>query len=263
MRTLLSISIVLLLMASLAVPQVKRSGSVQLSGSSKVTTTAPGGGPISVTTLTSNFSATDLTSYATASISPTANQLVLAVVSARMPTAPVTPTASGGGMTTWTQVATMEGFGGGPSVRITIFRALQASPTSGALTFSFGASAQSYCLWSVFQIDGVDTGGTNGSAAIVQAVTSVVLGASSHTVTLAAFESADNGTVGAFHANNPGAPDTNFIIGSGFTKIHAFRELTESDNGLLTEWRVDNDTSVNCTYDASDSLGIALEIKAG
>lgn len=247
-------------MAPLAVPQVKRSGSVQLSGSSKVTTTAPGGGPISITALTSGTSATDLTSYATASISPTANRLVIAVVAASTGSGQTTPTASGGGMTTWTQV---NSFIHGVSGVTTMFRALQASPGSGTLTFSFGAVTQVRCLWSVFEISGIDTGGTNGSAAIVQSATNNAAPGTSLTVTLSAFGNVDNGTIGAFYASNPGAPDTNFIIGTGFTKIHAIRETAESDAGILTEWRVDNDTTVNVTADNSDIIGIAAEIKAG
>lgn len=214
---------------------------------------------ITVTALTSGKNETDLTSYATSSINPTANRLVLALVGAFAGTQ-VTPTASGGGMTTWTQVASRID---GSSRVLTLFRALQASPGSGALTFSFGATTQNWCLWSVFEIDGVDITGSNGANAIVQAVMDIVEPGTSLTVTLAAFGDAGNGTVGGFFCTDPGAPDVAFLVGSGFTKIHSFRTPgADSDTGMLTEYRVDNDTTVDASFSNSDAQGIALEIKA-
>lgn len=118
---------------------------------------------VTPTHLTTGSSTTNTTSYTTASITPTANQLVLIAV---MPTVTsgTTPTmtVSGTGLT-WVQENTST-----PGFRtMVVFRAMGASPTAGALTITAAASVTS-CLWSVVQFDGIDTTGTNGSGAIAQ-----------------------------------------------------------------------------------------------
>ena len=168
--------------------------------------------------------------------------------------APTTPTVSGGGITTWTQVATVVFQ---TNYRLTIFRALQASPgASAAATIDFGGVQQLHCYWSVSEYSGIDTGGTNGANAVRNPTTNTG-SSTSPNVTLPAFADAANGTYGAFAYNdNTPVPSA----GSGFTAIHTQQIETET---LFTEWRADNDTSVDCSLSTSKGWGgIALEIVA-
>lgn len=217
------------------------------------------------TGLTSGTSATDGTSFVTASVTPTADRLVLlAVLSGRNDSvnAEVPSSVTGNGLT-WVQVATVA-FDTGAATRhtITILRAMGAAPSAGAITINFSATHQS-CTWSVAEFAGVDTGGTNGSAAVVQAVTAASAADADGllSITLAAFGSAENGTYGAFGVNN----DRTWTPGSGFTELHDLPQTVSPLHTLMTEWRTDNDTSVNAqqSLTGDDIGGIALEIKAG
>lgn len=212
---------------------------------------------ITVTPLTSGFNNTSTTSYTTASISPTGNRLVIAACGARTGGAQVAPTASGGGLTTITQI--INRIDGGTR-GLSFFRALQASPGSGAVTFDFGAIVQSWCLWSIFELDGIDTSGSNGAGAIVQSLDSIVNTGTSLTITMAAFGAPENMALGAFYATDPGVPDTEYLVGSGFTKIDSFRD-TLSDSGLLTEYKL-NDNTIDASFRVSDTIGLGVEVKA-
>jgi hypothetical protein len=119
------------------------------------------------TTLDSGDSTTDATSIATASISPTGDNLILAAVSSTTASGyPNVPTASGNGLT-WVRVNRNPGIYG-TNKRLTLFRAMGASPSSGAITFDFGGQTQTDFAWSVVEYPGVDTSGANGAGAIGQ-----------------------------------------------------------------------------------------------
>src|SRR5687767_13823040 len=120
---------------------------------------------VTATALTGAMNNVDQSSYATASITPTANRLILCFVQSRASSAAV-PTLTGCGLT-WVQVST--GANSTTALRLTLFRAMGAAPSTGALTIDFGGQVQANCSWSVVEFDGVDTSGTNGSGAIVQA----------------------------------------------------------------------------------------------
>lgn len=158
---------------------------------------------------------------------------------------------------TWAQVATRAATAAGDKPRITLFRALASAPGSGALTVDFGGTTQLHCAWSVVEFDGVDTTGTNGAGAIVQS-----LGAdgssTSAIVTLAAFAAVENATYGAV-ASRQGA--TGLTAGTGFTLIHDERATGESLH-VGTEWRADNDTTVDFTTADTPWAIIGVEIKA-
>lgn len=206
--------------------------------------------------LTSGNSTVDATSYATASISPTKNRLLLAAVYNRITagTANV-PTLTGNGLT-WVQVAFIRNLGNARC--LSLFRAM-GNPTNGAVTIDMAGQTQLHCMWSICEFDSVDTTGANGANAIVQAVSSNDADAitTSFTVTLAAFASTLNAAYGAFfHAN-----DELSTPGSGFVEIH---DTQQSENGvnLMTEYQLANDTSVDASWaTASIHLGIAVEIK--
>lgn len=190
--------------------------------------------------------------YTTASITPGSNRLVLAtIVNEDTTTTPSTPTLAGNGLT-WVQVATRTfDTEATPRARITLFRAMGASPTTGAVTIT--AAGTEECSWSIVEFSGVDTSGTNGSGAIVQSVANSANSVGSLTVTLAAFADAVNNAafggfgVGANAALNPG---------TGFAEIGA--DL----NHAASEWRLGQDTTVDMSGDVVGRGGIALEIKA-
>jgi hypothetical protein len=218
---------------------------------------------ISATHLTTNQSGSSATSYNTASITPSANKLVLIAVGHQITaSAPVvTPTVSGCGLT-WVEVATKPQSAGSVFRRITVFRAMGASPSTGALTIDFGAQSQLRCGWSVSEFDGVDTSGTNGSGAIVQSASNDVTDSGSATgvtVTLSAFSSANNATYGALRYGNS-SDSASVTEGSGFTRLG----LVNGSASYGSMYKLSNDTSVDWTWNSTTtfSQAIALEIKA-
>ena len=203
--------------------------------------------------LTSGGDATDASSYATASISPGANRLVLAVIetSKLAGTAPL-PSLAGNSLT-WVEIANVLTVGN--SHRLTLFRALGAAPSAGAVTIT--ATAATGCAWSVAEFDGIDTSGTNGSGAIVQSVT----GSGSSTAllaTLAGFADAvNNAAYGGFGWALNAATAT---PGSGFTELG---EGGADIDRAQSEWKLGEDTSVDATLTISSTwAAIAVEIKA-
>jgi hypothetical protein len=213
--------------------------------------------------LTSGSSEVDGTSFATASVTPTADRLVLLAV-AHQRDGSADPSAlssvTGNGLT-WVQVATvLYDTAGASHGRLSLWRTLGASPSAGAITMN-APETQIGAVWSVVEFSGADTTGTNGSGAIVQSVTNLGSAVTSLTVTLAAFGSVDNATYGTFGANS--ALST-WTVGSGFTQLHVVANAAEGPS-LLSEFRVDNDTSVDATRPggaSGDVGGIAVEIQA-
>jgi hypothetical protein len=208
-----------------------------------------------------SFSDTGATSYATASWTPVANRLYLASVTTRtgITVDPTVPTASGNGLT-WVQVATaLYDDTSSSRRRVTLFRALGASPTTGSLTFDEAGQSQTNACWAVDEVTGMDTTGTNGSGAIVQSVPGVDVSglASSLTITLAAFSSVNNATYGAFGYVTAGGTIT---VGSGFTLLGD--TFGGGSMRSTTEWKTANDTTVDLTIDGPQQIGgIAVEIK--
>jgi hypothetical protein len=213
---------------------------------------------ITATHLTSDVSTTNATTYDTASISPGSNRLVLGWVVGLLTGGSPEPTLSGNGLT-WVQVNTVE-FNdiATPQCRLTLFRAMGASPSAGATTIDFG-SQQAAAGWSFTDFDGVDTGGVNGSAAVVQSANTVADSVTGLTTILSAFGDAGNATTGGVGKRR----DQSTSPGSGFT------ELADQNSGgeslaVHAEWRYDNDTTVDTTWGSgTDAGGVAIEIKAG
>lgn len=209
--------------------------------------------------LTSGLSTTDANSYATASVTPTANRLVILCVRNRKAGGGDTPTATGNSLT-WVQMGTV--LSGGGTQRITFFRAMSATPTAGAITIDFGGVTQTACSWSVSEFDGVLTTGTDGADAVSQP-TVCAAGQSGLTVvvTLAAFGHVNNGAFGFFF--HPF--DEVSVEGSGFTAIHN-QSSSENNNNIFTEWRADNDTTVDATWATSmgvnEAKALAVELVA-
>jgi hypothetical protein len=165
---------------------------------------------------------------------------------------PVNPTLSGNGLT-WVLVASKDTF----TTETHIFRAMGASPSTGAITISYGAETETQCAWSVVEFDGVDTSGTNGSGAIVQSGTASATD-SPISVTLAAFGSTDNAAFScAVHFSNE-----NTTEGSGFTEL-SDSAVAENARGFQAQWKL-NDNVPSCSWatTTADAQMVAVEIKA-
>jgi len=153
--------------------------------------------------LTTGSSTLNEATYTTASIAPTANRLVLVDVTVSQTGAtPTSPTLSGNSLTfvsvasvLWDTVAT-------PRSRLVKFRAMGAAPTPGEIVIAFGGVSQSGCAWSVTEYAGVNTGGSNGSAAVIQSNTFAGDATTTASVSLAAFGNPSNWTQIAATADN-------------------------------------------------------------
>jgi hypothetical protein len=205
--------------------------------------------PTSLTTFSSDAGGT---SFNTASISPTANRLVLAsVLNADSDGSAATPTGSGNGLT-WQQIATVTFFSG--LARLTLFRAMGASPSAGAFTASFGADSQDIvCTINICEIgDGVETGGSHGSAAVVQNDPNTGDG-TALSAALAAFTSANNATFAVWAGSNETSAITDEV---GWTEVNEIA-------GVLMAFLDDPDTTPTATQTVNDEwAAIAIEIAA-
>lgn len=163
------------------------------------------------------------------------------------------PTMTGNGIT-WTAIATKT-VGVAGNVRETLFAGMAASPTTDVVTVDFGGQNQLIVYGFGTLFAGMDT--TSAATAVVQVLTA---SGTSQTalVTLAAFGSAGNGTFGAslFVTTDTVASHN----GSGFTGLASW---ASSILNPYTEFRADNDTTVDVTNDHNvDWIMIGAEIKS-
>ena len=205
--------------------------------------------------LTTDGSSTPASSFATASIAPTASRLILIFVSSEVAGNPNTPTVTGAGLT-FTTVLSYRSVSK-DTKRITILRALSQSPSTGALTIDFGGQSQSICQWSVAEFANIDTSGANGAGAIVQSAGNDNNGTSTGiAVTLASFQHPNNAVAGAAAWGN----------GNAISPGGAFTTLGTTFNNVryLSEWANNNQTNVDFTWASNNdsSIAIALEIRA-
>jgi hypothetical protein len=213
---------------------------------------------LSQNNLTNGYDEVDATSFTTASVTPSANALLLLTVSASVTGGSAAPTITGNGLT-WVQVVTRQTSYGDSwdSRRITIFRAMGASPTTGTITIDFSGITQSRCLWSLSEFTGADTSGTDGSGAIVQSGGNDQSGGTSLTVTLSAFSSANNMAYGAIHHWWNEAT----TLGTGFSEIYD-TTTSSGTTGFQTQYKL-NDETVDWSWTTSvRASAIALEILA-
>lgn len=197
----------------------------------------------------------------TSSVSPSSNKLQLLTVSSRtgITTDPNQPTVTGNSLT-WVAINTIVYDTTGSSRRReTLFRALGASPSTGAISIDFGGQNQTNVIWNLDEASGMDTSGTNGSGAIVQSATNKDESgaASSLTVTLGAFGSTANVAYGSFSTDTT----TTYTAGTGFSILKQLQSST--DMSTASEINTANDTSVDINFDSAGGVGgIAVEIKA-
>jgi hypothetical protein len=197
--------------------------------------------------------------YTTASISPAPNALItVAVMGHRSSGAPPSPTLSGGGMTAWTEVATVT-FDpvGAPLKRGTIYRAMSASPGSGPLTITFSATV-SNAQWIVSQWEGVETGGVNGADAIGQIGLETGDGVNGLAVALGGFGTSTNVAYGVFGVRSSELAVT---PGAGFTEISE-QPSGETPADLQAESAV-NQPTIDASWAGLNGAALGLEIKAG
>lgn len=209
--------------------------------------------------LTAQMDTANLTTYTTASVSPSPNQLVLIAILTHVNTGVDTfiSTVTGAGMT-WQQVAQIaaDNAGGGRGT-INLWRAMEASPGSGTLSLTASGACIS-CGWSVRQFDGVDTSGTFGSGAIAESNTNRANTGATGSVTLADFDSANAlyGTVN--HTANEAIGN-----GAGFAELDDLG--TADGSAFQTQWMQSaSQVAVDWTFTTTTVPwgAIAVEIKA-
>ncbi|HKE90007.1 MAG TPA: Ig-like domain-containing protein, partial [Gemmatimonadales bacterium] len=213
---------------------------------------------ITHTLLTSGNNAANAKVYTTASISPAPNALITVAVLTRRSGGGLTPTVTGGGMAAWDLVASVDfDTQGSPTKRLIIFRALSGSPGTGPLTIKFAGSV-SNCQWIVSQWGGVETSGTNGSGAIVQSATARSDAATSLSVPLATFASANDVAYSVVGVAKNGPIVT---PGTGFTEL---AEVSSGETSALeAEWAVNQPTAGASWSTLTKAGTLAVEIKAG
>jgi RHS repeat-associated protein len=231
-----------------------------------VASTNGGYSTVSATSLTTGTDTDGNSTATSASISPSANKLILLTVNSRtgISANPNQPTITGNGLT-WTAVGSVVYDDTSSSRRrITLFRAMSTSTSAGTISMSFGGQNQTDVHWAVDQISGVNTSGTNGSGAIAQSATNFddTFTQNSLTVTLSAFSDIHNATYGAFA--NDFSPDPG-VAGSGFSVVSTVSLGSGNAQSTLTEFKTTNDTTVDSSIalgQTGDLGGIAIELKS-
>ena len=116
--------------------------------------------------------------------------------------------------------------------RLTIYRALSATPGTGPLTITWSASV-SNCQWIVSEWDGVDPSGSNGAGAIVQTGSISADASNGLAVSLAAFADPGDVAYGAFAVNKNAlavTPGAGFgSCGEGYVRVSAFNSREKVD----------------------------------
>ena len=193
------------------------------------------GTPVQLTTGATSTIATTYTDV-TASITPTANALILVDIWASSNAGGTTTVVSvtGCGLT-WVQDSTTAVSGG---KRLRRWRSMGASPTTGPLSVTFSADQKQF-IWHVVEISGCDISGTNGSGAFAQAsVTPTPTSATSIDATISP-TAANNAIVGVFEDDsgttmNPDTGYTNLTKQTGLNQSFVQYDLTPSGEPQTT-----------------------------
>lgn len=203
------------------------------------------------------------TSEATASISPTGNALLLLdVVSLNGGgVATAVPSSITGNGLTWVQIATTTFSDGATETwRITRYRAMGASPSTGAITISHTTAPDSALGWAVREYTGVVTTGTNGSDAEVQTVSN------QRTSTDGAATTDPNATLAAFASAGNGVDAITVSFGTPVITPEANWTGYTADTiggNKRAQWRDDPDTTPSSTLATAQYWGMfATEIAA-
>lgn len=201
---------------------------------------------ISINLLTSG-SQTGTSGFSSASVTVTPGALVLVNLYINATLGPGTPNLSGLSGS-WPTVRTQTN---GTPLFMRTFCDMFTIASSGTITFAWGGGVKDLVLYSIFEVTGVTTNGNsvNGQGAITQSNS-----ANASSVTLSAFAFPTNAAIGFFTNNTA----TSITVGSGFSSIHSVNSGGPPGD-LRTEYRIDADTSVDCT---NGGMGIALELNS-
>jgi len=184
------------------------------------------------------------------------NRLYLCAVFGESTGGVVSVTSVTGGGITWVKVNEVQFKSiASPTAVIANFRGLVTSGAfSDDLTFTYDTTVDD-CICSITEVDGIDLGGTNGSAAVVQSATDRSDSASSLSVALAPFGNILNGAYGFFYDGSSGGT---WNPGTGWT------DLSARIGAAHCQVKDVNDTTVEATKNfAPGTVGaIGLEIKA-
>jgi hypothetical protein len=206
--------------------------------------------------LANKTQATNFTSLATASISPTANKLLIAHIATRAtPASPAQPTLSGAGLT-WAFLDTF--LVGGR--RQTLFTAFGPAPSAGAVTADFAGNTQTTGTLQIDQFTGARFSYGNNGIDCVQNITHNNGSAiTTLTVTLPDFHNTNNATYGAFCHSAGGTP----TAGSGFSFIANSGSVGGFINAT-TPFQAANDTTIDVSYSGGTTniQAIGMEIIA-
>lgn len=198
--------------------------------------------------------------YLTASITPTANRLVLAAVTMVHNTQdPPAPTLSGCGLT-WTLIDGVVYDQAGQRGATYLYRAQGASPTAGqvSVTAQDGAAGNRVgALWVIAEFDNTKVG-NGGADAIAQTVKGTTAGDATSLAlpTLAAFGDARNLPVSAWGQDD----DFDFIPEDGWIEIAEVADSVVADS-VAMHFGLTQDTTPTVTWSAgAQAGGVAVEL---
>lgn len=196
------------------------------------------------------------TTFVTASISPAANALILLwITNEHLAGTPAQVSSVTGCGLTWEKI---DDVNYGSNCRLSLYRALGASPSAGTVTITYPTSEWS-AIWSIEQITGVSTSGSNGSGAVLQsAQNSDGTAGSTLTVTLAALAGGSMDVAGfSFNVN-----DSGMTPGADWTTL-ASPQISRPLQ-ILTAYNTTGDnTATASTSSAGSRGGIAVEVSSG
>jgi len=143
--------------------------------------------------------------------------------------------------------------------RLFVYRTMVSSNQTGAVTITMpGGEGATNGGWSIVEWTGVDTGGTNGSAAAGQCDPAEQV-ASSLTVNMSGFSSASNRPYVTWKASASGTQ----TVESGWTSLADTNDGTDGQH-YSTWWRDDTtDTTPFYSFSSSQQIrGLAIDVKA-
>lgn len=214
---------------------------------------------ISCTNLASAATGVDNTSFATSSVTLTANVLSLLSMTIDKATTPDEPTSVTSTGATWVKITTETCCTvASPTERTSLYRTMVGSNQTGAITIDFGANTETGFTYSVDQCTGTDTTGTDGSGAIVQsgvnASDSVTSGAPL-VISLSALSNASNALYGAFSRN------ANATITPGLSTELVDLGHANPAARLETQWQIGAGTVSGAPASGTVNMGgIGIEI---
>ena len=210
----------------------------------------------------SGSSSSSGTTYSTGSFQPATNALVLVAVANTKASAADTPNAPTGNNLTYVLVTNCP-YGTSSTNKITLFMGQGATPTSGALTVTFGATETS-CLIEVVELQGADATAANGAGALVKSYTNGTTAASSNpTISFTAPSAIGTNALVWFIADN--VNDTSSLTAN--TNWIRYEKIAHGSRvqGLSPHFQMQALNTSSATSVATSRVwgGVAIEVKPG